>query len=102
MSRCTATAVAGTIDTAVGAAPWTMSIEAFNADGTPKYTASNPQDFNETNNDYPVSGLDLAWTDFNGFNNVNANEVKDIIDGATSSPRPSISTSTWASTTRAT
>ena len=77
----TATAVAGVIDTAVGAAPWTMSINAFNPDGTPKYTESNPQDFGETNGDYPTSELDIAWTDFNGNNNVNTNEVSGIIDG---------------------
>jgi hypothetical protein len=77
----TATAVAGTIDTAVGAAPWTMSIDAFNTDGTPKYTSSNPHDFNETNNDYPINATDISWTDFNGFNNVNAEEVKDIVRG---------------------
>ena len=52
----TATSVAGSIDTAVGAAPWTMSIDAFNPDGTPKYTSANPRNFNETNNDYPVNG----------------------------------------------
>ncbi len=78
----TATAVAGVIDTAVGAAPWTMNINAFNPDGTPKYTESNPQNFGETNGDYPTSELDIAWTDFNGSNNVNANEVRDIIQGS--------------------
>lgn len=78
----TATAIAGTIDTATGAAPWIMSITAFNPDGTPKYTAANPQDFGEDNGDYPVSALDLAWTDFNGNNNVNTNEVRGIIDGS--------------------
>ena len=78
----TATAVAGVIDTAVGAAPWTMSISAFNPDGTPKYTESNPQNFGETNGDYPTSALDIAWTDFNGNNNVNTSEVSGIIDGS--------------------
>jgi Flp pilus assembly protein TadG len=78
----TATAVAGVIDTAVGAAPWTMNINAFNPDGTPKYGAGNPQDFGESNGDYPTSALDIAWTDFNGFNNVNSAEVKAIIDGS--------------------
>ncbi len=38
----TATAIAGVIDTAIGAAPWTMSIFAFNPDGTPKYTDCQP------------------------------------------------------------
>ena len=77
----TAAAVTGSIDTAVGAAPWTMHINAFNADGTPKYTSGNPHDFGETNGDYPVSQGDIAWTDFNGNNNVNTNEVRNIIDG---------------------
>ncbi|MHB8891145.1 MAG: hypothetical protein ACYC65_03780, partial [Candidatus Limnocylindrales bacterium] len=75
----TATAVAGTIDTGIGAAPWTMSIDAFNADGSPKFTSNHA--FGEANGDYPISGSDIAWTDFNGANNVNTNEVRDIIEG---------------------
>jgi Flp pilus assembly protein TadG len=78
----TAAAITGSIDTAVGAAPWTMHINAFNANGTPKYGQSNPQNFGETNGDYPTSQLDIAWTDFNGNNNVNTNEVRGIIDGS--------------------
>ena len=78
----TATAIAGTIDTAVGAAPWLMSIDAFNPSGTPKYTAANPQNFGEVNGDYPVGALDISWTDFNGNNNVNTSEVRGIIDGS--------------------
>jgi hypothetical protein len=78
----TATAVAGTVDTAVGAAPWIMNINAFNPNGSPKYTSSNPQSFGEANGDYPISALDLAWTDFNGNNNVNTSEVSGIIDGS--------------------
>lgn len=78
----TASAIGGAIDTAVGAAPWLMHIGAFNADGTPKYTKNNPQDFGETNGDYPISGIDIAWTDFNGSNNVNSSEVSGIIDGS--------------------
>jgi Flp pilus assembly protein TadG len=78
----TAAAVSGTIDTATGAAPWTMHIDAFNPDGTPKYDEDNPAEFNETNDDYPVSEMDIAWTDFNGGNNVNTNEVRSIIDGS--------------------
>ncbi len=77
-----AAADTGTVDTAVGAAPWTMSILAFNPDGTPKYTSSNPQAFGEGNGDYPTSGTDIAWTDFNGDNNVNTSEVRNIIDGS--------------------
>ena len=78
-----ATALTGTVDTAVVAAPWTMSIKAFKADGSPKYTASNPQNFGEGNgSDYPLAELDLSWTDFNGANNVDSNEVREIIDGS--------------------
>jgi Flp pilus assembly protein TadG len=71
-----ATALTGTIDTAVGAAPWTMSIEAFKSP-----TWDQPKDYGETNGDYPTSALDIAWTDFNGSNNVNTNEVSNIING---------------------
>ena len=78
----TATALSGTADTGVGAGPWTMSIEAFNADGTPKYTKNNPQAFGEVNGDYPVSALDMSWTDYNGANNVNSVEVSNIVDGS--------------------
>jgi len=77
----TATAWAGVIDTGVGAAPWTMQIDAFNPDGTPKYTKDNPQAFGTDCNDYPTTGTDMSWTDFNGADNVNSNEVKDILDG---------------------
>ena len=76
----TAAAQAGTIDTGMGSAPWIMSINAFNANGTPKYTS--PTAFGETNGDYPVSALDVAWTDYNGENNVNTTEVSQIISGA--------------------
>jgi Flp pilus assembly protein TadG len=78
----TAAAISGTIDTAVGAAPWTMHMDAFNPDGTPKYDSGNPQDFGETNGDYPTTELDISWTDFNGNNNVNTNEVSSIITGS--------------------
>ena len=78
----TATAIVRIDNTAVGAAPWIMNIDAFNGDGSPKYTSANPQNFGETNGDYPISGLDLAWTDFNGNNNVNTSEVRKIIDGS--------------------
>ena len=77
----TATAQTGAIDTGVGAAPWIMNIGAFNPNGSPKYDASNPIAFGEANGDYPISGEDLAWTDFNGSNNVNTNEVRRIITG---------------------
>jgi len=76
----TASAWAGVIDTGIGAAPWTMHIDAFNPDGTPKYTASNPQNFGTECGDYPVNGLDMSWTDFNGADNVNSSEVKNILD----------------------
>ena len=77
-----AAADAGLVDTGYGAAPWTMNIGAFNADGSPKYTSSNPQDFGEANGDFPISATDIAWTDFNGNNNVNTAEVRGIIDGS--------------------
>ena len=75
-----AAAITGIIDTAVGAAPWIMSADAFNPNGSPKYGQGNPQNFGETNGDYPTSELDLAWTDYNGNNNVNSSEVDSIID----------------------
>lgn len=79
----TAAAVTGSIDTAVGAAPWTMNINAFNSDGSPKYTSANPQDFGVGNgSDYPINQLDISWTDFNGDNNVNTSEVRGIIRGS--------------------
>lgn len=78
----TATAIAGTVDTGVGAAPWLMNINAFTPGGAPKYTAANPQNFGEANGDYPINELDISWTDFNGNNNVNTNEVRGIIDGS--------------------
>jgi Flp pilus assembly protein TadG len=77
----TATAEAGTIDTAIGSAPWTMSIKAFK-DGAPLFTSKNPQDFGEGNGDYPISAIDSSWTDFNGNNNVNSSEVSNIISGS--------------------
>ena len=76
-----AAAMAGGVDTAVGSAPWIMNVGAFNADGTPKYGKNNPIAFGEGNGDYPTSGTDIAWTDFNGSNNVNAAEARAIIQG---------------------
>lgn len=76
-----AAAMAGGVDTAVGSAPWIMNVGAFNADGTPKYGKNNPVAFGEGNGDYPTGGTDIAWTDFNGGNNVNAAEAKAIILG---------------------
>lgn len=78
----TASAMAGTIDTGVGAAPWIMNVGAFHGNGSPKYDKDHPFAFGEANGDYPISGQDLAWTDFNGSNNVNTNEVSNIIDGS--------------------
>ena len=79
----TATAIAGVVDTAVGAAPWTMSIGAFNPERNARSTtAANPQAFGDGNGDYPVDATDIAWTDFNGNNNVNTTEVSGIIDGS--------------------
>lgn len=79
----TATAQTGVIDTAVGAAPWMMHEDAFNG-AVPIYGASNPGAFGEPpgpNADYPLASTDIAWTDFNGSNNVNAAEVRGIIEG---------------------
>ena len=76
-----AAADAAQVDTAIGAAPWIMNIGAFNTDGSPKYTSSNPIAFGEGNGDYPTSSTDIAWTDYNGSNNVNTHEVSDIISG---------------------
>jgi hypothetical protein len=75
-----ATAITGSIDTATGAAPWTMHVDAFPGGSVP-YGPSNPQDFGEANGDHPVNALDIAWTDYNGFNNVNTSEVRAIIEG---------------------
>jgi hypothetical protein len=77
----TATAWAGVIDIAVAAGPWTMHIDAFNPDGSPKYGIDNPQDFGTECGDYPTNGLDMSWTDYNGYDNVNSSEVKNILDG---------------------
>lgn len=77
----TAAAIAGSVDTAVGAGPWIMHIDAFDPSGAPKYDENNPASFGEINGDYPVDELDLAWTDYNGSNNVNTNEVDGIIRG---------------------
>jgi Flp pilus assembly protein TadG len=77
----TASAISGVTDSAEGAAPWLMSLDAFNPDGSPKYTSANPQWFGEGNGDYPTSPLDISWTDFQGWNNVNTAEVEEIIDG---------------------
>jgi Flp pilus assembly protein TadG len=76
-----ASAEAGIVDTANAAGPWTMSIEAFNADGSPKFDQNNPQSFGEAGGDYPSGPLDMAWTDYNGSANVDSNEVRDIVDG---------------------
>lgn len=79
----TATAQTGVVDTAVGAAPWIMHEDAFNG-VTPIYDEDNPGAFGEPpgqNKDYPKSATDISWTDFNGSNNVNAAEVRGIIEG---------------------
>lgn len=76
-----AAAQSGSIDTAIAAAPWIMHVDAFQPNGVPKYGPGNARDFGEVNGDYPVSALDLAWTDFNGSNNVNTSEVSNIING---------------------
>jgi hypothetical protein len=78
MVGATATALTGIPNSAKGASPFIASIDAFNADGTPKYTT--PTNFGETNGDVPTSSTDIAWTNY-GTGNVNTNEVDDIIHG---------------------
>ena len=76
----TATALTGIPNAAKGASPFIASIDAFNSDGSPKYTT--PTNFGETNGDVPTSSTDIAWTNY-GTGNVNSSEVADIIDGST-------------------
>lgn len=79
----TATAVGGFPDTVEGAAPMIFSIDAFNADGSPKAAYGNsgaPFAFGETNGDVPTGPGDLAWTNY-GTGNVNTNTVRQIIQG---------------------
>jgi Flp pilus assembly protein TadG len=80
----TATALSGIPDSADGAAPMIFSIDAFNADGTPKAQYANPGSpyaFGDTNNHAPDTPGDFAWTNY-GTGNVNTNEVKNIIGGS--------------------
>ncbi len=49
----TATALTGIPNSAKGASPFIASIDAFNSDGSPKYTT--PTNFGETNGDVPTS-----------------------------------------------
>lgn len=78
----TASAVAGVPSAASGPGPWTMSIDAFNEDATPRFGRGSPFTFGEANGDYPASAEDLAWTDFSGADNVNTSEVRNIITGS--------------------
>ena len=78
MVGTTATALTGIPNAAKGASPFIASIDAFNPDGSPKYTTET--DFGETNGDVPTSGTDIAWTNY-GTGNVNTNEVDEIIQG---------------------
>ncbi|NJD27677.1 MAG: hypothetical protein FIA92_05215 [Chloroflexi bacterium] len=77
----TAAARAFVVDTAIGAAPWIMHKDAFDADGTPKWGPGNPHWFGVSNNDAPDVADDIAWTDYNGGNNVDSAEVHSIIAG---------------------
>jgi hypothetical protein len=74
----TATALTGIPNAAKGASPFIASIDAFNSDGSPKYTT--PTNFGETNGDVPTSGTDIAWTNY-GTGNVDTSEVDQIIQG---------------------
>lgn len=78
----TAAAQAFVVDTGAGAAPWLMSIDAFNQDGSPIYDVNHPHAFGDSNGDVPDSATDIAWTDFNGNNNVNTSEVSGILSGS--------------------
>jgi len=75
----TATALTGIPNAAKGASPFIASIDAFNSDGSPKYTT--PTNFGETNGDVPTSSMDIAWTNY-GTGNVNTSEVDQIISGS--------------------
>jgi hypothetical protein len=77
----TAAARAFVVDTAIGAAPWIMHKDAFNPDGSPVWGPDNPHAFGVSNNDAPDVADDLAWTDYNGADNVDSAEVKAIIEG---------------------
>jgi Flp pilus assembly protein TadG len=74
----TASALTGVPNTAEGAGPFLFSIDAFNADGSPKYTT--PTDFGQINGDIPTSPLDVAWTNYTP-GNVDSSVVADIING---------------------
>jgi Putative Flp pilus-assembly TadE/G-like len=75
----TATALSGFPDSAYGASPFIFSADAFDTDGTPKYTT--PTNFGEGNGDVPTSELDLAWTNY-GTGNVDTTQVDQIIKGS--------------------
>jgi Flp pilus assembly protein TadG len=75
----TATALTGIPNAAKGASPFIASIDAFNSDGSPKYTTTT--NFGETNGDVPTSSMDIAWTNY-GTGNVNTSEVDQIISGS--------------------
>jgi hypothetical protein len=79
MVGTTATVQTGIPNTARGASPFIASIDAFNADGSPKYTTET--NFGETNGDVPTSGTDIAWTNY-GTGNVDTNQVDEIIQGS--------------------
>jgi Flp pilus assembly protein TadG len=81
----TATALAGTPDTAVGAAPVIMPIEDFNADGTPKteYTEASCAPLgclwdNCQPCDAPDGANAWAWTTYGP--NVNTSDVADYLE----------------------
>jgi Flp pilus assembly protein TadG len=87
----TAQAVAGTPDTAVGAAPVIMSIQDFNPDGSPKsqFSQANCSGTNADgstgciwgngNGDVPNNATDWAWTLYG--DNVNTSTVRDYLEG---------------------
>jgi Flp pilus assembly protein TadG len=77
----TAAAETGTIDTATGAAPWVMSIDAFNPDGTPKHTTDHDFGGTHANGPFPEDEDDISWTNYKQSPNVNANQVNTIVEG---------------------
>ncbi len=80
----TATAKTGFADTATGAGPLIFSNKAFDTFGTPLAAygdKDHPFTFGDRNNDFPNAADDIAWTDYNGADNVNTDEIRDIIRG---------------------
>jgi Flp pilus assembly protein TadG len=79
----TATALTGFPDTATGAAPFIMSVDAFGTNGQPLPlygTAASPYNFGGCG-DVPAGPGEFAWTNY-GTGNVDTAQVRNIIDGS--------------------